>query len=297
MFKMSITEAAIQIKHYLEFIRNLGYSHLTIRAYEGDLHQIFEVGTKNDTEAVSDNFWLFHALKAFKQNPDWTSTTRARKVATLKSFFRFLHLQEVTKTDFGNRLTTPRVSRKLPHYLSADEAITVLKNKECFDDNQGGRQKLMLFLLLYGGGLRVSEACFLRWADVHLEKRSAQIMGKGGKERIVVFPESVVSLLTKMESNAGTDSFVWGEQSLNTRTAYNWIREIGIRSGLERPLHPHMLRHSFATHILQSGGSLRAIQELLGHQSLAATERYTHLGLADLARTLEKFHPLERNAK
>ena len=156
----------------------------------------------------------------------------------------------------------------------------------------------LLFLLLYGTGLRVSEACALKWAQIDLKSRTLRVRGKGSKERIVAFPKSLVPLfqkaqkIHKVESKAS--STIWGDKELSTRKAYDWIRNRGAKAGLMRPIHPHALRHSFATHLLVSGANLRTLQELLGHESLQATEKYTHLGIDQLARTLEKHHPLSK---
>lgn len=144
-----------------------------------------------------------------------------------------------------------------------------------------------LILLLYGGGLRVSEACALQWKDLVEGARSLRIRGKGGRERVVAVPERTWEALTALKREGATVFNGLGE-----RKAYEWVRQAGARAGLLKPLHPHALRHSYATHLLTSGADLRVLQELLGHRSLAATQKYTHLSLDHLARSLEKHHPL-----
>ena len=160
----------------------------------------------------------------------------------------------------------------------------------------GARESLVLFVLLYGGGLRVSEACGVAWADVDFERRTIRVRGKGGKERIAPLPMLAIESL-RMLPRAGR--FLFGETPMSPRDAYERVRAAGAAAGLAQPLNPHALRHSFATHLLQSGANLRTLQELLGHSSLAATERYLHLSVDELARALERRHPLGsgRNSK
>ena len=158
------------------------------------------------------------------------------------------------------------------------------KNKASYD--------LILVLLLYGGGLRVSEACYLRWEQIDFTNKTLLIKGKGGQERLSVLPNRVVKKLKNHQQKKG---FVF--HNLSPRKAYDRIQYWGIKAKLNKPLSPHVLRHSFATHLLTSGSDLRSIQELLGHQSLAATQKYTHLELSHLAHVLKSKHPLHKKKK
>jgi integrase/recombinase XerC/integrase/recombinase XerD len=192
--------------------------------------------------------------------------------------------------DLSLQVICPKVPKKLPHFLSVDEVLSVLKT---FDDkNEVPLKEKVLFLLLYGGGLRISEACNLRWSSVHLDQKILRVMGKGNKERVVALPDLTIKNLRRWKKESSFDDYVFGEKPLVQRTAYEMVRQSGLRAGLLKPLHPHALRHSFATHLLSSGANLRTLQELLGHESLQATEKYTHLGIDQLARTMESLHPL-----
>lgn len=123
-----------------------------------------------------------------------------------------------------------------------------------------------------------------------MDSRAARIRGKGGKMRVIALPPlSWAALLAVPKAG---QYILGGEQALSPRLAYDWVRECGRRAGLLKPLHPHALRHSYATHLLTSGTDLRILQELLGHASLAATQKYTHLSMDNIARSLEKHHPL-----
>jgi site-specific recombinase XerD len=215
--------------------------------------------------------------------------SRNRKSATIKSFFRWLEDQGHLSDALAEGVVLPRVPQKIPHFISVDEAIALLKAQT------PGPERLMV-LLLYAGGLRVSEACGLQWRSVDLEKGVLRVLGKGGKERMVAMVRLLVEELKAFQTNPQTKApktqFVFGDKPLNPRTAYEWVRSAGARAGLMKPLHPHALRHSFATHLLSSGADIRVLQELLGHESLTATQKYVHLSLDSLARTIERTHPL-----
>lgn len=209
--------------------------------------------------------------------------SRNRKWACVRGFLRWLKAERHLAANLELRIHSAKVPQKLAHFISVDEAIALVKSLP------PGAQKALV-LLLYGGGLRVSEACGLRWRDLLAESQSLRVLGKGSRERLVTLPNSCWRELQKLP-RAG-EFVLNGDSALSSRKAYQWVREAGARAGLLRPLHPHALRHSFATHLLTSGADLRVLQELLGHQSLSATQKYTHLSIDHLARALEKHHPL-----
>jgi integrase/recombinase XerC/integrase/recombinase XerD len=240
------------------------------------------------------------AMLAIRNWAPLSPSSRQRKCSSLKSFFSYLYRITATERDLGAGLVLPKSQPKLPHFVSVDEVIALLKviERECErssgkDLEEIKRVKALIYLL-YGGGLRISEACGLRWNQVKADARILRVKGKGGKERQVILPpvamRAVISLPNRGE-------FVFGEQPLNPRSAYEWVRRWGAQAGLLHPLHPHALRHSFATHLLAGGTDLRVLQELLGHQSLTTTQKYTHLDLHSLARTIENHHPLGQNPR
>lgn len=227
-------------------------------------------------------------------------SSRNRKSACLKSFLKWLFQERYIERDLNLQIHSPKIPVRIPHFLSVDESVAVLKIaesavKKAKDDSreQALREKTLL-LLLYGGGLRVSEACNVKWQDIDATKRLIRIRGKGSKERLVALPPIVVKSISSLK---GKGKFIWGAEPLSTRVAFSIVRSLGQRAGLVKPLHPHALRHSFATHLLSSGTNLRTLQELLGHASLTATQKYTHLGIDQLARTVENHHPLGRGSK
>jgi site-specific recombinase XerD len=214
--------------------------------------------------------------------------SKNRKYSTLKGFFGWLYDEGSISEDISSTIICPKVPARIPNFISMDEAIAILKGTQNRKDKDKSRDQL-LFLLLYGAGLRVSEACGLLRDQVDSHSRVIRVMGKGQKERVV----AVVPILNHaLQSYSKNTKYIFGEEPLSTRLAYDIIKKLGVEVGLHRPLHPHALRHSFATHMLSSGTDLRILQELLGHESLVATQKYLHLSMENLSRTMENTHPL-----
>lgn len=282
---------------YMKFMINVeSCSPLTLKAYRLDLNQCFpgiwDTEKKLQNNGIHEEALLRSARKAQMSWSNLSPASRNRKTATLKSFFNYLFREGLIDRDLAVLIQSPKVPKRIPRYLSVDEVFAALNSF-----NQKTAQEIhekILFLLLYGSGLRISEACQLKWKDFDLNQKVIRIQGKGNKERIVAIPKSVLNLLKTMKKNTNAETYIWGAKPLNSRTAFEWIRQRGIKAGLLRPLNPHALRHSFATHLLSSGANLRTLQELLGHESLQATEKYTHLEVNQLARTMEKHHPLSQ---
>jgi site-specific recombinase XerD len=274
---------------YMEMVKSA--SPLTLKAYEKDLDQVFGP-CKNDILNAKDAPARLLALtrKAQVGWGDLAPASRNRKAGTLKSFFGYLYKEELVDRNLSLLVQAPRIPQRIPHFISVDEVFSVLAT---FETSAQEEKEKTLFLLLYGAGLRVSEACRLRWSDFVAEQRSVRILGKGAKERLIILPTGLCRRLQSLRRQ-GQGEYLWGAKPLSQRVAYEIIRQRGAKAGLLKPLHPHALRHSFATHLLSSGANLRTLQELLGHESLRATEKYTHLGVDQLARTMETHHPLSR---
>lgn len=277
------------VDKFLKYLENIkSSSPHTLRAYRRDLSQALEGvnNLQNFCDRIPELQLRWKALSPASRN---------RKAATLKSFCVYLFEQKVIDEDWSRRVFSPKVPNKLPHFISVDEALTLLQFLKK-DPRPQMFEVETLFVLLYGGGLRVSEACRLRYLDIDPHQRVLRILGKGNKERLVAIPAQAMALLEKRrkQSVQPARDFIWGEKPLSTRKAYEWIRRLAIEAGLLRPLHPHALRHSFATHLLSGGANLRSLQELLGHSSLVATQKYTQVSMDDLARTLERSHPLSQ---
>lgn len=290
--------------NHLQDIRSA--SPHTLRAYEKDLLVGFQLndvcrfsrkatdGTYvaevfgSEKKISSETELLQLAKSAQRKWAELSPATRNRRTATLKSFFKWLFAERVTERDLSLQLQAPRVPAKIPDFLSMDEVISVLKatREQALDH--------ALILVLYGGGLRVSEACALKWDQINFSNRTLHFAGKGRKERIVALPPIAVDALKRLSREG---NFVFGRTAMDTRVAYEIVRRAGLRAGLLKSLHPHALRHSYATHLLSSGADLRTLQELLGHSTLAATQKYLHLSVDQMAQTMEKHHPLSKALK
>ena len=236
----------------------------------------------------------------------------ARKLATLRAFFRHLEREGMVEKDPTVLLGTPRVRRKLPRFVSpsvADQVMTAPLEAHAERDVERLRDAALLELL-YGSGLRVSELVGLDIDHVSFPEEQLRVLGKGRKERIVPLgskaAQAVRAYLARRQElrhpRTGTlDSRALLVGRRGTRMTVRWVQVLVKRYGAlaaGRPdLHPHALRHSCATHMLEGGADLRAIQEMLGHSSLSTTQRYTHLSLEQLLSVYDKAHPLARSSR
>lgn len=281
------------IDNFLKYQQNIqSASALTIKAYQIDLTQVFK--DKKAQFDKQEDIWTT-ARPTFNEWGKLSLASRNRKIAALKSFFNWLYRENIINKNYSTLLVCPQVPKKIPHFLSVDEAIAVLKNLDNPSSEDIRSKQKTLFILLYGAGLRISEACQLQWKNIDLDERKMRIKGKGDKERFSILPEFCVTHLKKIQKQHTV--YVFGEKPLDRRQGYDLIRTLGQQTALDKPLHPHALRHSYATHLLASGANLRTLQKLLGHESLQATEKYTHLGIDHLARIVDSSHPLARTKK
>ncbi len=230
------------------------------------------------------------ALTSWK---DLAINSRHRKFSVVKGFLRWLQSEGHIVANLHERVSLPKRNVGLPRYLSLEEVQTILRylnhEGEISKDQVSHQRLVTLFLLLYGGGLRISEACHLQWQWVSVNDQSLRVHGKNGKIRWV--PASPV-VFVHLNQLARQGPYVFGDKPLSSRVGYQWIRDLGAKAGLDRPIHPHSLRHSYATHLLCDGVDLRVLQDLLGHESLKSTERYTHVNNSKVYEILMKCHPL-----
>ena len=243
----------------------------------------------------------FRSFLTHRRNSEISSNSIARNISALKSFFRFLIKNNKIKESSVFNLKSPKLKKSLPRPINVDLAIQVIKQAEEIEDEKwiGLRNKAIL-ILLYGCGLRISEALSLNYDDVQNEDHIL-IKGKGEKERIVpMMPyikkgiENYLEACPK-EIISGEALFIGKRFSrLSPRIIQYALEKIRTALSLPETATPHALRHSFATHLLDSGGDLRTIQELLGHSSLSTTQKYTKVETSKLLDTYKKTHPLAK---
>ncbi len=281
------------LKYLQELSEVKGYSEQTLRAYGNDLNQILIVRSEVKRDSSMPISWdekplLARVRSGLTQIKDLKASSRNRKIACLKSFLKWAFEKGLTKKDLSLQFKTTKVPQTLPRYFTLDEILSLIDVlKKSPDSNP--EEKLILYLI-YGCGLRVSELIQLKTPDVNLKRATLSVLGKGKKNRLVSVPKPLLKLLKVQLSK--TTEIVF--QDLTQRKIYSILEKWARRAGIQKKVNPHALRHSFATHLLVDGADLRIIQELLGHESLAATQKYTHLDIKNLAKTLETHHPLNK---
>ena len=229
----------------------------------------------------------------------WSPSSMARKLASLRTFFNYCVRQGLVDSNPAKEVATPKIPKRVPKFLTVDEVFALL-DSAAGEDALGSRDRAILELL-YASGLRVSELVGLNIDDVDLKSQTVRVMGKGRKERIVPMGEkacvSLVSYLEKRHLLAGktvTERGFFLNRHGGRLTARSIERLLGKyikRSGLQKAVTPHVLRHTFATHLLGAGADMRGIQELLGHSSLSTTQKYTHVSIEKLTKAYDEAHP------
>ncbi|HRQ63992.1 MAG TPA: tyrosine recombinase XerC [Xanthomonadaceae bacterium] len=220
----------------------------------------------------------------------------ARRLSACRSLFRFLVRREGLAANPCQGLRAPRSDKRLPKVLDADEAGRAMQVAD--DDPLSARDRAMLELL-YSSGLRLAELVGLNWNDIDLKEGLVRVLGKGARVRVVPVGRHALDALMTLaatEPDGGADPVFRSRlgRRISPRTVQARLAALGKRQGLSRPLHPHLLRHSCASHLLESSGDLRAVQELLGHADIATTQVYTHLDFQYLAKVYDAAHPRAR---
>ncbi len=235
-------------------------------------------------------------------------SSTARRVSAMRSYFRFLLARGHRTTDPAARLKTPKRPKELPRFLSVEDAIAVVETETAGDGGPRDARDRAILELLYATGMRVAELSGLDLDSVDHDARVVRVLGKGGKERDVPFGAKAAEALSAWLDHRGALTDKHGAQHpsalflghrgtrLSTRAVQGLVQKAGA-GGAGRPdLHPHALRHTCATHLLDAGADLRTIQTLLGHARLSTTQRYTHVSVDRLMRTYAKAHPLARGS-
>ena len=296
-----------------------GFSRNTSDAYRNDLGQFWEFiqdqsnkdkhsnsngsGSENANQVWSavDINVLNEYIEDLRGRKGYRDTTTARKVASIKSFFGFLSENNIITEDPTESIGSPRVGRTLPKFLPEEEVTSLLDTAYKSGTNEGHRDAVIMELL-YATGLRVGELVSLNMQDVDLSESYIRCMGKGSKERIVhLYPKALEELRRYLKharvaliGHRRTEPSLFvnhrGER-LTRQWVWTILKTYAQKAGIQQNITPHTLRHSFATHLLQNGASLRHVQELLGHSSISTTQVYTHLTNGYLEKEYEKSHP------
>jgi integrase/recombinase XerC len=293
------------IEAFLEALRNRALSEHTISSYEFDLRdfQKFAASRRTDIDHVDHTFLRDFLNHLYEKKPKkLQKVSVARKLACLRTFFKFLVKDGRLKSNPAELISSPRLPKKLPSYLGEDEAAAVVEMLQG-PSMKDLRDRAMLELL-YASGLRVRELVGLNDESLDMSQQLVRVFGKGKKQRIVPFGEHAARALAAYVSERGRMGLAGAEDDgqmplfvslrgrrLDARDVQRLVEKTRMRLPSGRRTTPHTLRHTFATHLLERGADLRAIQELLGHSSLATTEKYTHVSLEHLRAEYDKAHP------
>ena len=287
-------------KTYLQLERGLSVNTLEAYLHDVDLFLRFleESGQTSGLNTIKlENLQDFIG---FITEMELGSASQARGISGIKAFFRYLVIEKLVETDPTELLQSPQMGMKLPEYLTIEE-IELLIAQIDLSSSQGERNKAIIETL-YGCGLRVSELINMSVSDLHLKEGIISVTGKGDKQRLVPLgsmADKQISTYLKqirvhVSPKKGSEDVLFLNirgTKLSRQMVFLVVKELVQKAGIKKRVSPHTFRHSYATHLVQNGANLRAVQELLGHASITTTEIYTHLNIRDLRKAILKYHP------
>ncbi len=287
-------------KAYLQLEKSL--SENSVVAYLGDLEKLTSfLSAENSTKSPSQI-----ALSDLQQFVKWlvelgmTASSQARVISAIKAFYKYCFLEDISNVDPTALLEAPKLKRTLPDVLSFEEIEKIIAAID-LSTPEGTRNKAILEVM-YSCGLRVTEVVNLKISQLYLDVEFIRVIGKGNKERLVPIGESASKFLSiyinhvrvHQQPQHGEEDIVFLNRRgkrLTRVMIFLIIKELAKKAGINKTISPHTFRHSFATHLVEGGADLRAVQEMLGHESITTTEIYTHLDREYLRQTLERYHP------
>ncbi len=287
-------------ENYLKLEKSL--SQNSIAAYINDVNKLIDFLEINDKKVTPEKVKLQH-LKNFLEwlnDRGVSPRTQARTISGIKSFYKYLLIEGKITSDPTALLESPKIGRKLPDILSMEEIDSLIEAVD-LDKPEGQRNKAMLETL-YSCGLRVSELVNLKLTNLFFDQGYVKITGKAEKERLVPVSNRAVSEINKylngyrksLRIHKDSENILFLNRrgkKLSRVMVFTIIKNLSEKVGLDKKISPHTFRHSFATHLINGGADLRAVQEMLGHESILTTEIYTHLDRDYLKNTIHQFHP------
>ncbi|MFA4983846.1 MAG: site-specific tyrosine recombinase XerD [Candidatus Omnitrophota bacterium] len=277
-----------------------GLSRNTIISYQEDLNYYMDylesAGINSLSRTTRDDISNFMFLQKDK---GLSANSVARRLAAIKSFYRFLVKERILKSDPSSLIDSPKLWKKIPDALSVNE-ITRLLDQPNIRELQGIRDRAVLEAL-YATGMRVSEAANLKKDNLNLQVGFLRCIGKGNKERVIPLGKKAIQSLQRYLA-IGRPKLLKGRESeylflsrlgkrISRQSLWKIIRRYARQAGIKKPIRPHILRHSFATHLLERGADLRSVQEMLGHSNISTTQIYTHINKDRLKTIHRMFHP------
>ncbi len=282
------------IETFTAYMKSRGRSENTLINYESDLLQFADYLKGQgitDVSGIDRN-----SIRIFLSNilgVGSKKSSASRKLSAVRGFVKWLAVRGIIQTDPGEGLKGPKMENSIPKAISYEDTIRLLT--EGPDEGKNYMRDRLLLELMYGSGLRVSEAAGLNWDDIELDERMLRVVGKGSKERRVPFGAGVKKMLEEWAVATGNEGAVFksGKKSAD-RIAVRTVHRIIIKAGRKLGIYnisPHTLRHCFATHMLEHGAPLRVVQELLGHESIATTQKYLLITTEQIKRSYMQAHP------
>ncbi|MEM0351254.1 MAG: site-specific tyrosine recombinase XerD [Archaeoglobaceae archaeon] len=286
------------INSYLAYVLDeKGLSVNTVESYQRDLLKLLEFLGDIDTKEI--NLGEIDDFASYLQKQDLSQNSRSRIFSCLRSFFSYLEMEGFYNSDLALNIQVPRKIIKLPDFLNEEEVNKLLESPDT-STPRGIRDRAILELL-YATGVRVSELVSLKISNVFLEERMIRVLGKGNKERIIPYNSTAAKYLElylymvrpSILKKRGEDRVFLNMRgtSLSRVSVWKILKNYAVKAGITKNIYPHILRHTFATHLLKNGCDLRTLQIFLGHASLMTTQIYTHLDKEFLKEVHSKFHP------
>ncbi|MDR1199026.1 MAG: site-specific tyrosine recombinase XerD [Prevotellaceae bacterium] len=290
----------VAIKDFKKYLRlELSLSVNTIDAYMRDVEKIRVFAHEKNLNISDIEEYHIQEFLAGLYDNNLDRRTQQRILSGIKSFFSFLELENELQSNPAELIETPKTERKLPDFLTVDEIDRIISSIDLSEPL--GHRNAAIVEILYSCGLRVSEAVNLRMSSLYFVDEFIRIIGKGNKERLVPIGGKAIKSLKLylnmrklMFVNRKAEDIVFLNRSGNklTRVAiFNLVKKYVKKAGIEKSISPHTIRHSFATHLIENGADLRAVQQMLGHESILTTEIYTHLDRTFIRNAILMHHP------
>lgn len=291
----------IKYKQYLRLEKSL--SENTIMAYTTDLEKLVLYLEEEKIDILDVNLENLENFTACLRDIGICPRSQARILSGIRSFYHYLHLEEYIQQDPTELLESPQIGKHLPDVLSVEDIDNLINSID--RSTREGQRNCAILETLYSCGLRVSELCNLKISDLYLDEGFIKVEGKGNKQRLVpISPKAIKEIKNYFMSRneglikPGYEDFVFISKfgkNISRIMVFHIIKELANRIGIKKTISPHTFRHSFATHLLEGGANLRAIQCMLGHESIGTTEIYTHIDRTRLRNEIINHHP--RNSK
>ena len=293
------------LNEFLDYKQNISMcSDQTIRAYRNDLNQFADFLFKNKVSILeSKTMDIQRYLSEIGKDKNISTSSMARKLACLKSLYKYLANNKIIPKNITRVIKSPKIPKRLPDFLTTKEIIALLEYP--YGDSIKEMRDRLILELFYATGIRISELVKIKMKDIDFKDKLIKIKGKGNKERFVIFGDGMlvilndyVNKLSVKQFNAGINFLFPGHSKTNnlnthisTRTVFSIVKKYIKNVSKNEKLSPHSIRHSFATHLLDSGANVISVKELLGHASLSSTQRYTHVNIEKIKEEYKKSHP------